>query len=141
MNFARALAMLPLLLVACAASPRGPGLPRGAVEIEGETHRACRCMLVHVTTSASTTRAIDRAALHEAMAKDETLCAYELLADDPEVAHQATSELAPFLLQAQGAPVVLAIRHGESEVHVVAPISGSEGDDALLRAACGSPAS
>lgn len=126
-------AVLPLLLIACTPSSSAARPPEGASSIDASAHPACACLLVHLTTSAAPTRAIDLATIREQAEKNPTLCAYELLADDPNTARM-NMDLRPYLLQAEGAPIDLVMRPGETGAPRVVPV----GDEEQLRAACAS---
>lgn len=114
--------VLAASLVACSPSAKAPEVPRGAVAI-APAERACGCVLLHLTASATPTRAIDRARIAQAAAVDPTLCAYELVADDLDT--DAASSLRPYLLQAQGSPVDLARKPGEAQLHLVAHVENA----------------
>jgi hypothetical protein len=132
MTFLRASLLASFLVVACNGSHRSPGVPPGATAIDDESHRSCTCVLLHLTHSASPSRAIDRAKLAQMAGADPSLCAYELLADAPEVEHAKSDALRPYLLQAEGAPVDLAFAPGDRAAPAVVDLA----DDAQVRAAC-----
>ncbi len=120
-RFMTKLSLVAILFVAaCGGSQRAPELPRGAVAVSAEgEHRACSCVLLHLTTSASPTRAVDHARLVELSAEDPTMCAYEVLADDHGAELDRSSDLRPFLVLSQSGSVDLAMKPGETELHVV----------------------
>jgi hypothetical protein len=64
--------------------------------------------------------------------KDPSLCAYELLADDPEVVRSQSAELRPYLLQAEGGTVDLAFRPGDRGAATIVDLA----DAAQLKSAC-----
>ncbi|MGZ3421802.1 MAG: hypothetical protein ACXVEE_28260 [Polyangiales bacterium] len=130
MTFLRLSLLTSIFLAACTAASRSPGVPAGATAIEDESHRSCTCVLLHLTNSASPSRAIDRARIAQMAASNPSLCAYELLADDPG---PQSVELRPYLLQAEGAPVDLVFHPGDR----VAPAVVNIGNEGQLHAACG----
>lgn len=121
----RHLVALVVLVTGCSAASRA-SVPASATAIEAEGHRACSCVLLHVTASAAPSRAIDRAAIQELVEKNPTVCAYEVLTDDRTLENDV--ELRPYL--DQGAPVDLAFRPGESKPKVVQLTDGA------VRATC-----
>lgn len=132
MTFLRLSLLASLLAVACTGSKLAPGVPHGANAIEDESHHSCSCVILHLTNSASPSRGIDRARIARMASNDPSLCAYELLADDPEVVHSQSPELRPYLLQAEGAAVDLAFRPGDRNSPAIVDLA----DAAQLKNAC-----